>query len=249
MKAINLMGWMMVGAFALTGAGCGPAQGTGEARQAVADLPAAYEPGLGLRLADVTREAMQLEYDTARQSVFIDRHVVAARCLGSAAAGAGRQLRAVVPPDRKPAPDAKLNVRVPGGAATNWSARLLGVDEGMRAVDGNIELLVTVNERADVEAGRGLELVYPVGEERDAPGVPTNAVVTAALGDFVYEDTGDHLARRRVRLGANSEGRVEIKSGLTDGARLVVRGACRLWILELALVGGMGNLEDAKEAR
>lgn len=245
MKAINLMGWMMAGACALAGVGCGPAQGQGEAREAVANLPAAYEPGRGLRLADVTREAMQLEYDTARQSVFIDRHVVAARCLD----GAGRQLRAVVPPDRKPAPDAKLNVRVPGGAATNWSARLLGVDEGMRDVDGNVELLVAMNAGSDVEAGRGLELVYPVGEERDAPGVPTNAVVTAALGDFVYEDTGDHLARRRVRLGAINEGRVEIKSGLTDGARLVVRGARRLWILELALVGGMGNLEDVKEAR
>jgi membrane fusion protein (multidrug efflux system)/multidrug efflux system membrane fusion protein len=69
-------------------------------------------------------------------------------------------------------------------------------------------------------------VTVPIGEARTSPVVPQTAVRPSERGflAFVVEDS---TARERVlTLGLRTEdGRVEVKSGLSAGEMLVVRGA------------------------
>jgi len=85
---------------------------------------------------------------------------------------------------------------------------------------------------------------YPVSDERESVSAPASALIRAALGDFFYVDTGEVLLRRRVAVGQVVDGRAEIRSGLAAGERVVTRGSNALWILELAMVGGMSQLDS-----
>ena len=191
---------------------------------------------------------MNLDYADVRRSRFAERIQVRARCLGRSTAGDEWSLRAVIDPERRPFAGADVTVRVPGAEGKPVSARIVEINDHLRVVDETLELIAAVSARICPVLPGKVDLFYQTGAERESLGVPVGTLVRAAMGDFVYEDTGDRLRRRRVKVGAVNDGRAEILSGLKDGARVVVNGARRLWILELALVGGMGNLENVKEA-
>lgn len=124
------------------------------------------------------------------------------------------------------------------------------VNRELVAVSGDAEVLVCVASGSDgLPAGKGLRLSYALSAERESLSVPPAALVRAALGDFVFAAVGDRFRRRRVEVGQSDRDRVEIRSGLGAGDEVVTKGAEKLWILELAMVGGMGNLEPAKEAK
>jgi hypothetical protein len=249
MKPANWMSLMAAGAFALLGSACGPVQSTGEAVEPSPEMEtAAFEPGGGLRIAEETRAAMKLTFAAVSSREFVDLETVAARCLGRAGEGAEHQLRASIQPDRQPFGGAAIRVRDVGHAGGPLAANLTGIDRQLLAVDGSLELIAVVAGNCEAMAGESLELVYQVGPARTSAAVPVAAVVRAALGDFVFEEVEDRLQRRRVTVGAENDGWLEIRSGLKTGARVVETGARELWILELSLVGGMSNLETVKEA-
>jgi membrane fusion protein (multidrug efflux system) len=58
--------------------------------------------------------------------------------------------------------------------------------------------------------------------------VPAAAVGVGEEGQFVYIVVGDSLERRRVSLGLNAEGMVEVQQGLTVGERVVTSGHTNL---------------------
>jgi RND family efflux transporter MFP subunit len=63
---------------------------------------------------------------------------------------------------------------------------------------------------------------------RDVVAVPAAAVFRDGRRDVVYVVRNGVAHRRVVRLGAQGESRVEVREGLRDGERLVVRGVDRV---------------------
>jgi multidrug efflux pump subunit AcrA (membrane-fusion protein) len=69
----------------------------------------------------------------------------------------------------------------------------------------------------------------PQGQLRDVPTVPAAAVVRHEGQAFVFVPEGDGRYRRvNVEAGADSNGLVEVKSGLEAGQQVVVKGAFTL---------------------
>jgi multidrug efflux system membrane fusion protein len=114
------------------------------------------------------------------------------------------------------------------GEERRWSARVTHVaaaaDESSRMVD--VTAQVDDPERGRLRPGSFAQVTVPIGEARTSPVVPQTAVRPSERGflAFVVEDS---TARERVlTLGLRTEdGRVEVKSGLSAGEMLVVRGA------------------------
>jgi len=225
--------------------GCGNGGGTASSggMEASVEEPVRFESGVGLMLAEETRMAMELETETAGTGRFRDTFHAVARSLGDREGG-GVRLRAVAPADKIPAKDSEVQVVRRQGSG-RWTGRLLDINRSLVQVSGDVELLIGVDldERSEV-AEADLAVQYPVSDERESVSAPASALIRAALGDFVYVDTGEGLLRRRVAVGQVVDGRAEIRSGLAAGERVVTRGSNALWILELAMVGGMSQLDS-----
>lgn len=92
--------------------------------------------------------------------------------------------------------------------------------------------MVEVLARVDAATGGGLrpgtfaEVTVPVGSARESPVVPQTAIRPSDKGFLAYVVEGEQARERVLELGLRTaDGRVEVRSGLAVGERLVVRGA------------------------
>jgi cobalt-zinc-cadmium efflux system membrane fusion protein len=64
------------------------------------------------------------------------------------------------------------------------------------------------------------------GADEPSPAVPVEAVIREGeLATVWVEEQPTQFARRKVKLGMEQEGRVQIREGLAPGERIVARGA------------------------
>jgi len=88
------------------------------------------------------------------------------------------------------------------------------------------------------EAARFVDLA--VGDV-EARGIPASALLRTIKGDFVFVANGDWFLRTPVTLGVRDGDWIEVRDGLYEGDRVVVRGVRALWLAELQAVnGGVG---------
>ena len=80
--------------------------------------------------------------------------------------------------------------------------------------------------RPELRPGAFARVTVPIGATRDAPVIPQTAIRPSEKGFLAYT-VDDGIARQRVlTLGMRTaDGQVEVKSGLTAGESLVIRGA------------------------
>lgn len=85
------------------------------------------------------------------------------------------------------------------------------------------------NERLELRPNEFVEAVFAPGAGPRVATVPTEAVVSDGARSVVFvEQEPGVLRRRAVRVGRQSKERAEIVSGLSEGERVVVRGALLL---------------------
>lgn len=128
-------------------------------------------------------------------------------------------------PRVRPGMEARFTVK---GDARTFTAKLTHVADAadpatrMVAVTGEVQ-----GEGKDVlRPGTFAEVTVPVGSSGDAPVIPLTAVRPSERGFLAYVVDGDVARERVLSLGLRTaNGRVEVKSGLSVGERLVVRGA------------------------
>lgn len=126
------------------------------------------------------------------------------------------------------APGQAARFTLRGGRDTTYSATLTLVAAAADSRDRMVDVTARVDDpaRAELRPGAFAEVVVPVGSAGEAPVIPQTAIRPTERGflAFVVEEG---VARERIlELGLRTaDGRVEIRSGLVAGEKLVVRGA------------------------
>jgi RND family efflux transporter MFP subunit len=124
----------------------------------------------------------------------------------------------------------QVKVNIPGSAEHDTTARISHVGATVEAESRSVPLVAELkNDDAHYKPGMFVWVDLPQGQLRDVPTVPAAAVVRHEGQAFVFVPEGDGRYRRvNVEAGADSNGLVEVKSGLEAGQQVVVKGAFTL---------------------
>ncbi|XXT15756.1 efflux RND transporter periplasmic adaptor subunit [Sorangium sp. So ce429] len=147
-------------------------------------------------------------------------------------------------------PDMEARFQVKGDART-YTAKLTHVAD---AADPATRMVAVTGEvqgegKELLRAGTFAEVTVPVGASGDAPVIPLTAVRPSERGFLAYVVDGTTARERVLSLGLRTpDGRVEVKSGLSAGERLVVRGAEALREGAQVRVGPPGSLPEGQTA-
>ncbi|HEX7829689.1 MAG TPA: efflux RND transporter periplasmic adaptor subunit, partial [Thermoanaerobaculia bacterium] len=80
--------------------------------------------------------------------------------------------------------------------------------------------------RPELRPGAFARVTVPVGATREAPVVPQTAIRPSEKGFLAYVVNDGAAQQRILTLGMRTaDGQVEVRSGLTAGETLVIRGA------------------------
>ena len=112
-----------------------------------------------------------------------------------------------------------------------------GIEKSPYHVAGEFEVTVEADEA--LEVGTRVLATFRGEAGEAAAAVPRSALLKTAEGNFVYALNGERYVRTPVKVGAESDERVEITDGLYSGDQIVTQGVMPLWLAELqALRGG-----------
>ena len=242
MKRVALL--TLLALFACWVAGCRRETAEGEASEA--EPLQLFEKGRGVRLPDDMRQRFGVETVEVTEKLITSRReklvqvfrtaegskpAVAIALLSEAEASA---LRAGQSLALKPGNDCSES------QSTTVNGTLARLETRTSAVLGQVEALI---EFADPQrrfpSGSFLSASFTVSRSNLVSAIPSAAVVTGAEGPFVYAANGSHFTRTPVKLGAASDGWVEVMDGLYAGDAVVAKGADTMWMIELcALKGG-----------
>lgn len=124
----------------------------------------------------------------------------------------------------------EVKVNIPGSAEHDTTARISHVGATVEAESRSVPLVAELkNDDAHYKPGMFVWVDLPQGQLRDVPTVPAAAVVRHEGQAFVFVPEGDGRYRRvNIDAGADSNGLVEVKSGLEAGQQVVAKGAFTL---------------------
>jgi len=121
----------------------------------------------------------------------------------------------------------QVKVNIPGSAEHDTTARINHVGATVEAESRSVPLVAELkNDDAHYKPGMFVWVDLPQGQLRDVLTVPAAAVMRHEGRAFVFVPDGEGRYRRvNVEAGADSDGLVEVKSGLAAGQQVVGRGA------------------------
>ncbi len=121
------------------------------------------------------------------------------------------------------------------------TGKLTRVDQTSEKSSGLVEVIIELPATAGLATGSFLQATLNTRKEEDVVTVPREALLRTATGHSVYVVNAEHYFRTEVKVGEESDGRVEIKEGLYAGDVVVLQPVMSLWMTELAAVrGGVG---------
>lgn len=232
--------WLFVAAATVMLAGCAREdESHAEAEPSPLQL---FEKGKGVRLPDDMAKAFGIETLEVAGKAFVQRVEVVATVYQSgsskALARATALLKTEVADGLMPGQTVKL--RSATDAGSNVISGRLQKLESQAVAFGQVEALI---EFDDIEGrylvGTSLLATFTGAERKADHAVPFAAIIQGAETPFVYAVNGSHFVRTAVKVGARSEGWVEITDGLYAGDVIVAKGGEEMWMIELcALKGG-----------
>jgi cobalt-zinc-cadmium efflux system membrane fusion protein len=121
----------------------------------------------------------------------------------------------------------EVAVNVPGSAEHNTTARINHVGATVEAESRSVPLVAELeNDDAHYKPGMFVWVDLPQGQERAGLAVPVAAVMRHGGQAFVFVPAGAGRYRRvDIVVGDESQGYVEVKSGLEAGQQVVAEGA------------------------
>ncbi len=131
------------------------------------------------------------------------------------------------------------------------------VSNAVDATTGTIALrAIFANEERGLWPGQFVTVELLLGRVENVVSVPSNAIQHGIAGTYVYVVTEENKATMRIiTTGVKDDGRIEVKTGLAAGEKVVTEGHMRLRpdaAVEIKKVDGqdlLGHTPDAQSAR
>ena len=199
---------------------------------------------LRARLAKETYAAMQKDVATLRVTAPASGQLVVTNAIASGAAIEAGTVLAEIATEGLPLVESAvaaseralvrpgLNVQLTGPGGWTGSARVTEVASVIDAA-GTARVVAELAPGATLPApGTGVELRVELDRRPDVLTVPDDAIVAGSEGPAVYVaamndaiERGFRVRRVDIATGGRAAGRVEVKSGVRDGDRVIVSGA------------------------
>jgi multidrug efflux pump subunit AcrA (membrane-fusion protein) len=199
-----------------------------------------FEKGKGLRLPDEMQRSLGVETVEVAEKL-MTRQIEKPAQVYRAASDSQRAAALVWLND---AEATRLNTGQSVSLVTFAGEKLTGtlsrIEQHLTNLLGQSEAVIEFpDDNRRVPAGSLLTAVFGGANTNTVTAIPASAVVRGVENSFVYTASGAHHVRTPVKLGAESDGWVEIVDGLYSGDVVVARAVDALWTIELcALKGG-----------
>jgi multidrug efflux system membrane fusion protein len=125
----------------------------------------------------------------------------------------------------RPGMKARFSVRE---NSRQYSAELTHVAASADSTSRMVAVTAHVDDRdrAELRPGSFAQVTVPVGSTVESPVIPQVAIRPSERGFLAFVVEGDVAHERELQLGLSTrDGRVEVKSGVKPGEKLVIRGA------------------------
>jgi multidrug efflux system membrane fusion protein len=122
----------------------------------------------------------------------------------------------------------EVRFRLRGAREGSYRATTTLVAAAADARDRMVSVTARIDDpaRGELRPGAFAEVEVPVGSAKSAPVIPQTAIRPSDRGFLAFVIEGEEARERVLQLGLRTaDGRVEVRSGLQPGERLVVRGA------------------------
>lgn len=103
------------------------------------------------------------------------------------------------------------------------------------------EVIVGVTTESTLKEGEFVSATISIPRNTPVTVIPSSAVLRAAEGTFVYVVNGSAFYRTSVKLGSETENKIEVTDGLYAGDQVVTKPVETLWIIELRATKGGGH--------
>lgn len=131
-----------------------------------------------------------------------------------------------------------------------YDARVEEISPVVNPVSRTLQVELKMTGASPVKAGMFVGIRLITSTEADALVIPEKALVRRNDETFVYRVKGDQAEKVAVTLGLESEGRVEVVTGLAEGDRVITEGVGLLsdgsLIRVLDEVSFIGNSEEKR---
>ncbi len=135
------------------------------------------------------------------------------------------QVEAAVPVDQLAGIEVGNPARVLGPGGTAFTARVIARPPSVDPATSSANLRLAFTQATNLPAGTPVQAEISGEEHANAIVAPIAAVVQEGTETFIYTVDGQsHAHRAPVRIGIATGSEVEILSGLTDGAQVIVEG-------------------------
>lgn len=126
------------------------------------------------------------------------------------------------------------------GTNTPLSGVVLAVQKALAL--GELEIVIGVsNATAMLKSGEFVPARINLPRHGAVTAIPQSAVLRTAEGAFVYAINGEAYFRTAVKVGAETDGWVEIRDGLLPGDQVVTKPVQSFWLIELRATKGGGH--------
>ena len=201
-------------------------------------VPATTAKFIGLKTADVEERRIVSNFHFSAQA-YRGAGGVRPVALATKTSPAPTLASADISPEDARVLRREQEVRVQLDSGTPLRARVVEIADHAEKSGAHVDVTVAIEDpEGQLRAGAFVNVIAPMGGDKDVVSVPRAALLRTAEGEFVFTVSGEYFVRTAVKVGLANEDYVEIKDGLYTGDQVVVTPVMTLWMAELQSIRG-----------
>lgn len=250
MKPIRIVFVWALLAITILGAGCGRKEGYNpHEEKSESPSGASFKPGKGVILTDETRQILNVETAEVTEEklpqvirfsvqIFTQTHLFTNP--GEYHAGCDIHGSGSLSPDKIDIVQPKQPVKFMTASKETLDGFVVAVQK--TPAHGESEIIVGLTGvGAKIKDGEFVNAAITLPRDEAVLVIPRSALLKTAEGVFVYALNGPAYYRTTVKIGSESEDKIEIIDGLFAGDKVVTKPVETLWLIELRATKGGGH--------